>query len=92
MRESQKIMMQHSEVKIQLLRLYLERYLNILTQSKSCGDIYLYDLFCGEGIYESDSKGSPIVILETIKNVFLDRVVFCTKCKMCKSIKSVIKV
>lgn len=70
MKESQQIMMQHSEVKIKLLKLYLERYLNVLTQSKFIGDIYLYDLFCGEGIYDDEGKGNPIVILETIKNVF----------------------
>src|ERR1035437_2082020 len=70
MRESQKIMMEHSEVKIRLLKLYLESYLNILTQSKYCGDIHLYDLFCGEGIYDGEGKGSPIVILETIKNIY----------------------
>ena len=70
MKESQKVMMQHSEVKIKLLRLYLEKYLNILSQSKYCDDIHLYDMFCGEGIYNVDSKGSPIVILETIKNIF----------------------
>jgi len=60
----------HSEVKIRLLKLYLERYLNVLTQSKYFGDIQLYDLFCGEGIYDGDGKGSPIIILETIKNIF----------------------
>ncbi|NVN95218.1 MAG: three-Cys-motif partner protein TcmP [Bacteroidetes bacterium] len=70
MKESQKIMLQHSEVKIRLLRLYLERYLNILTKSKYCGEIHLYDLFCGEGIYNGTGKGSPIIILETIKNIF----------------------
>ncbi len=70
MKESQQTMMQHSEVKVKLLQLYLERYLNILTQSKHCEDIYLYDLFCGEGIYENGGKGSPIVMLETIKNIF----------------------
>jgi len=31
-------------------------------------------------------------LLETIKNVFLDRVVFCNKCKICKHIKSIVKV
>ena len=31
-------------------------------------------------------------LLETIRNVFLDRVVFCNKCEMCKLIKSTIKV
>jgi len=70
MKEAQKILMQHSEVKIRLLKLYLERYLNVLTQSKYFGDIQLYDLFCGEGIYDGDGKGSPIIILETIKNIF----------------------
>jgi three-Cys-motif partner protein len=70
MKESQKTMLQHSEVKVRLLRLYLERYLNILTQSIYCGNIHLYDLFCGEGIYNDEGKGSPIVILETIKNIF----------------------
>ncbi len=70
MKESQQTMMQHSEVKIQLLRLYLERYLNVLSVSKFFGDIHLYDLFCGEGTYENNGKGSPIVILETIKNTY----------------------
>ena len=70
MKESQQIMMQHSEVKIRLLKLYLERYLNILSTSKYIGDIQVYDLFCGEGIYNDENKGSPIVILETIKNIY----------------------
>jgi three-Cys-motif partner protein len=70
MGQAQQIMMPHSEVKIRLLKLYLERYLNILSTSKYIGDIHVYDLFCGEGIYENKDKGSPIVILETIKNIF----------------------
>lgn len=70
MKESQQTMMQHSEVKIKLLKLYLEIYLNVLTKSKYCGDIHLYDLFCGEGIYDNEGKGSPIIILETIKKIF----------------------
>lgn len=31
-------------------------------------NIYLFDLFCGEGVYEDGGKGSPIAALETIKN------------------------
>jgi three-Cys-motif partner protein len=69
-KESQQIMMQHSEVKIRLLKLYLERYLTILSMSRYFGDIYIYDLFCGEGIYENGGKGSPIIILETIKSIY----------------------
>jgi len=34
LKDSQKYMQQHSEVKVRLLRLYLERYLNILNQSQ----------------------------------------------------------
>jgi three-Cys-motif partner protein len=70
MKESQQKMFVHSEAKIRLLKLYLEQYLNILSASRYIGDIYLYDLFCGEGIYDGKGKGSPIVILETIKNIF----------------------
>jgi len=70
MKESQQSMMQHSEVKIRLLKLYLERYLNILSASRHFGDIHIYDLFCGEGIYKDKDKGSPIIILETIKDIF----------------------
>ena len=70
MKESQEVMMQHSEVKVRLLKLYLERYLNVLTASKFFSDIYVYDLFCGEGVYDNGGKGSPIVILETIKNIY----------------------
>jgi three-Cys-motif partner protein len=82
MKESQQTMMQHSEVKIRLLKLYLERYLNVLSVSQFFGDIYLYDLFCGEGIYENNGKGSPIVILETIKNTY-----FANKAKGAKTDK-----
>ena len=73
LKDSQTSMYEHSEIKIRLLKLYLESYLNILTQSKYCGDIHLYDLFCGEGIYDGEGKGSPIVILETIKNIFYSK-------------------
>jgi three-Cys-motif partner protein len=29
----------------------------------------VFDLFCGEGIYEDGGKGSPIIILETINDI-----------------------
>ena len=66
MKESQKSMMPHSEAKVKLLHLYLERYLTILSNSKYVGDVYVYDLFCSEGLYSDGGKGSPIIILETI--------------------------
>lgn len=73
LKDSQKIMLQHSEVKIDLLRRYLEKYLSILSNSTFVDDIYIYDLFCGEGIYEGGGKGSPIIIIEVIKNAYFSR-------------------
>ncbi len=70
MKESQQIMMPHSEVKIELLKLYLEQYLNILSNSLYVGDIHIYDLFCGEGAYDGGGKGSPLIILKTIKDIY----------------------
>ena len=69
MRQSQIEMYEHSEVKIRLLELYLNRYLNILNQTKFVDDVYVFDLFCGPGLHSNDGKGSPVIILEIIKNI-----------------------
>ncbi len=69
LKESQVVLMEHSEVKVQLLKLYLEGYLSILNNSSYVGEIHLYDLFCGEGLYRNGGKGSPIIILETIRSI-----------------------
>ncbi len=60
-------LLEHSDAKVSLLGKYLSVYLNVLSRSK-IQKIYIFDLFCGEGIYENGGKGSPIVILECIKN------------------------
>ncbi len=69
MKESQKYLLKHSAVKVQLLSLYMERYLNILLLSKYIDKVILFDLFCGEGIYENNGKGSPIILLEAINKL-----------------------
>lgn len=69
LKESQIKMYDHSEVKVRLLKLYLERYLNILNVVAYVDAINVFDLFCGEGIYENGGKGSPIQILEVIKRI-----------------------
>ena len=69
MKESQEYMLEHTEVKIKLLKLYLERYLNIMYKSEFVTDIYLFDLFCGQGVYKDGGKGSPIIILEILNNI-----------------------
>lgn len=63
---SQKILMDHSAIKVKLLGNYMAAYLNILSHSKFIKDIYVADLFCGEGVYENGGEGSPIILLRNI--------------------------
>lgn len=58
---------EHSEAKVNLYSRYLSIYLNVLSRSH-VKTIYIYDLFCGEGIYKDGGKGSPITALECVKN------------------------
>lgn len=62
-------LLEHSNAKVKLLGKYLSIYLNVLSRSP-IEKVYLFDLFCGEGKYSDNGNGSPIVILETIKNHF----------------------
>lgn len=67
---SQEELMAHSEIKVRLLKKYMEAYLNILSSSQHIRDIYLFDLFCGPGIYQNGGEGSPIIFLREIKLAF----------------------
>jgi len=68
-RKSQHVMLDHSKAKVMLLQKYLEKYLNIITNDGFTEKIYVFDLFCGEGIYENEGEGSPIAILKTLKEL-----------------------
>jgi three-Cys-motif partner protein len=68
-RKSQLVMLDHSKAKILLLQKYLEKYLNIITNDGHTKKVYVFDLFCGEGIYENEGEGSPIAILKTLKDL-----------------------
>ena len=59
----------HSEVKVDLLRKYLEMYLHVLSNTHNKRTIYLFDLFCGPGMHENNGVGSPLVMLNEIKKV-----------------------
>lgn len=63
-------MLKHSQAKVELYRRYLALYLNILGNVSSVGKILLFDLFCGEGVYQDNSPGSPIAALEAIKEYY----------------------
>lgn len=65
-RPSQLDMMPHSEAKVELLKRYIGRYVNILAMSPF-ENIRIYDMFCGVGLYPNGGKGSPIAILDAIK-------------------------
>ncbi|MBK7882939.1 MAG: hypothetical protein IPJ81_03330 [Chitinophagaceae bacterium] len=62
-RESQIVMLEHSKAKIELLEKYLQKYLNIISNDGFTNKINLFDLFCGEGIYENGGEGSPVILI-----------------------------
>jgi three-Cys-motif partner protein len=70
MKDSQSTMYEHSEIKVKLLNLYIKKYLNILSRAPGIEKVHLYDLFCGEGIYENGGEGSPIIFLKAIKDIY----------------------
>ena len=61
-------LLEHSEAKVQLYGRYLSVFLNILHNADFIKRVFLFDLFCGEGIYENEVAGSPIIALQAIKN------------------------
>lgn len=69
MKESQIKPYEHSDIKVKLLQLYLERYVNILSLSKHVQEVDVYDVFCGEGIYENEKEGSPLIILKILREL-----------------------
>lgn len=66
MKESQKNLFEHSDAKVSLYEKYFSIYLNVISRT-FIENIYLFDLFCGEGIYKNSGKGSPVVAMECIK-------------------------
>ena len=61
-------LLEHSEAKVKLYGKYLAVYLSIMHHVQYVKQVFVFDLFCGEGIYENDAKGSPIIALDTIRN------------------------
>jgi len=57
---AQKVMLSHSKAKVDYYSKYLDIYVKILSNSKFISKINIYDAYCGKGIYEDGSEGSPI--------------------------------
>lgn len=70
MKDSQINPYEHSDIKVKLLKLYLEKYINILALAKGVNTVEVFDLFCGEGIYSNGKEGSPVIILRLIKDIY----------------------
>ncbi|MEX0362598.1 MAG: three-Cys-motif partner protein TcmP, partial [Allomuricauda sp.] len=60
----------HSKAKVELYTTYLSTFLNIISKTEYIDKLHIYDLLCGEGVYEDGSDGSPIAALKKIKNHF----------------------
>ena len=62
-------LLEHSEAKVKLYGRYLSEYLRVLYQAGFVKRVFIFDLFCGEGVYQNgDKAGSPIIAIENIVN------------------------
>ena len=59
-------LLEHSEAKVKLYGIYLSAYLSVLSKVSSVKKVFLFDILCGEGIYENGEKGSPIIALDVL--------------------------
>lgn len=60
---------EHSKIKLELYRLYLERYLSVLLVANFFNQIDIIDVFAGCGISDNDEKGSALIAAETIDTI-----------------------
>lgn len=65
---AKEIMYPHSQAKLSYYQSYLSRYLPILRLADFTERIFIFDVFCGTGIYDDGTKGSPVLAFEAIKN------------------------
>jgi len=64
--DAKKVVLPHSQAKLDLFKSYLEHYLRVLGLADFCNKINLYDIFCGIGLYEDGNMGSPLIASECI--------------------------
>lgn len=63
------IIHEHSKIKLELYRQYLNAYLPILLNSKFFDRIFVHDIFAGSGISSNGEKGSAIIAATEIRKV-----------------------
>ena len=52
---------EHSKIKLELYRLYLERYLSVLLESRFFERIIVSDVFAGCGVSRTNKKVVPLL-------------------------------
>lgn len=60
----------HSRAKVELLSKYLSVYLRIMQRAKFIKRLHFFDLCAGEGEYGDGGKGSPVKIMQAIKDSY----------------------
>lgn len=71
-----KIVLPHSQAKLDLYKSYLSEYLPILGHSGHIDAINIFDIFCGTGVYDDGKLGSPLIAANCIleyENYFAKR-------------------
>ncbi len=67
-KNAKKLVLPHSKAKLDLYKSYLEKYFTILGLSRWVNKINIYDIFCGNGLYDDGNIGSPLIAVECVKN------------------------
>lgn len=60
----------HSRAKVELLGKYLSVYLRIMQRAEFIKQLHFFDLCAGEGEYADGGKGSPVKIMQAIKESY----------------------
>ncbi len=68
-KETKNNVKRHSEAKLKFYIHYLERYLPILSKSEYIKKINIYDMFCGQAIYDDGKESSAVRAFNKIKQV-----------------------
>ena len=64
---------EHSKIKLELYRLYLERYLSVLLATPFFERIVVSDVFAGCGVSQNEERGSALIAAETIEKIKAER-------------------
>lgn len=66
--DAKRTMLPHSKAKLDYYQSYIKRYLPVLRLASFTRSVNIFDVFCGTGIYEDGTKGSPVLAFEAIKD------------------------